>query len=357
MADLAQLPPRRRAWFFWGLGASLLLHALFVLPLLIHPPKPAQDPSKEESISVSLVPPEEKKKEPEKPVDFDFKVSEKPEKPKPAPAKPEAAKPAEPKPPAPKPAAAKPQAAAAPQAFESAARDEQAEKSEETPSQSQSDTEKPGEGMASEATKGQAAAGLPDRQTPPQPPALPQDVKPPEASLPPQATASPNTAQTGGGIVTEQRFSVSEEGSDVPPVPQAKPAPQAGGQKAPALKPAKRVYSKDMLSDPHVREALGKLPPQRRIVQICSIEMLEQIRRSVPGSFPDVITGSPGTQEKISARLMDVQGAAYRSQGRWFDISYRCETDEKTSTITAFSFQIGAEIPRSAWQARRLPTH
>ncbi|WP_027488345.1 DUF930 domain-containing protein [Allorhizobium undicola] len=361
MADLAQLPPRRRAWFMRGLAASLFLHGVFVLPLLIHLPKPAEDVAKDESISVSLEPPPEPKKpEPKKPepkVNFDLKSAEKPPERKAEAAKPASAKQVPEKAPSEKlrPSDAAAAANAAPQGFESAPRDEQAQKSDEAPVPSASEAEKPGDAGPEAGAKGQAASGLPDRQNPSAAPALPQDVKPPEAKLPAEAAASPKTVQTGGGIVMEQRMTVAEPGGPAAAVAQAKPAPEAGGQKVPVLKPARRVYSKDLLSDPHVRAALGKLPPQRRIVQICSIEMLEQIRRSVSGAFPDVIASSPSTREAISARLMDVQGAAYRSRGRWFDISYRCETDDKTSTITAFSFQIGAEIPRTAWQGRRLP--
>lgn len=367
--------------FVWGIAASVLLHGLLVLAFLAHWPTPAPDAPKEEVVSVSIEPPPEEKPQPEKTKpEKQLQLELKPEaKPKEAPAPAEAA----PKAPAPKaeekkpeekqeakpPAPAPPQAAKPaedkPQAFESAPKDEEAPKEDVPPvpppaEEPAAQTQSP-PSAAPKAGPDKSAAGDPQKPDPPQPPALPKDVAPPDAGLAGQLPAPDKVEKPGGGLVTEQRFALDEESAAQPqPKREALPSPASADKKAgpvAALKPAKRIYSKATLSDPRVRQALGTLPPERRIVQMCSIEMLEQIRRAVPGAVPDVITGSPTTRQTITARLMDVSGAAFRSRGQWYDIGYHCETDAKTLAITSFSFSLGAAVPKSQWQARRFPVN
>ncbi|URK87364.1 hypothetical protein LP421_28240 [Rhizobium sp. RCAM05350] len=59
------------------------------------------------------------------------------------------------------------------------------------------------------------------------------------------------------------------------------------------LKQASELYSADTLSDPRVRQALGKLPKDRRIVQMCMIETLEQVRRARPDTVPQGLFFDP----------------------------------------------------------------
>ena len=44
-------------------------------------------------------------------------------------------------------------------------------------------------------------------------------------------------------------------------------------------------------------------------------------------------------------------GGAIRSAGRWYKLAYVCETWPDGLDIKSFSYQLGAEVPRSAWDA------
>nr|WP_274706782.1 DUF930 domain-containing protein [Allorhizobium sonneratiae] len=123
------------------------------------------------------------------------------------------------------------------------------------------------------------------------------------------------------------------------------------------MKPVKTIYSKAILSNPHVRQALGHLPVEQRIVQMCSIETLEQIRHTMPGSYPDLLVPFSTTGGRISGHVLDASGGAFRSRGQWYDISYRCESDAKVTTILSYRFQIGEPVPRGEWAARKLPAN
>ncbi|MBB4006255.1 DUF930 domain-containing protein [Allorhizobium taibaishanense] len=370
----------------WGIAASVLLHGLLLVAVLVPWPIRAPDAPKEEVVSVSLEPPpaekEKPKPAPEKQLQLELKpqpkdapapsasaqkqAEEKKAEEKKAPEKKTESKDSAKPPPSPDDAQAKP-AEDKSQALESALKDETAPEDKEAPEPPPTETQAPDiKGPPPTAAKtgpDKSASGDPQKTEPPAPPALPKDVTPPETGLSPLLPTPDQIEKPHGGVVTEERFSLGENSASQPqqnpagvPVPSAPPAEKSSGPVS-SLKPAKRIYSKATLADSRVRQALGKLPPEKRIVQICSIEMLEQIRRAVPGVVPDLIAPSPSTRQTITARLMDVSGAAFRSKGQWYDIGYHCETDAKTETISSFSYSLGAAVPKSQWQARRFPAN
>ncbi|WP_319946678.1 DUF930 domain-containing protein [Ochrobactrum quorumnocens] len=118
------------------------------------------------------------------------------------------------------------------------------------------------------------------------------------------------------------------------------------------LTSARQIYSKDTLSDPRVKQAIGKLPPRDRIVQICGIEALEQVRHQRPGTFPDMLAPSAGVVSETSFAIRD---GAFRSRGKWYAIDFQCQVDTKAMKITNFSYSLGRAIPEGQWDSRQLP--
>ncbi|WP_192798022.1 DUF930 domain-containing protein [Brucella pseudogrignonensis] len=123
-------------------------------------------------------------------------------------------------------------------------------------------------------------------------------------------------------------------------------------QKPAKLKPAQQIYAKDTLADPRIKQALGKLPKRDRMLQICGIEALEQVRHQRRNTFPDMLAPSGGT---VSGNSFSVRNGAFRSRARWYAIDFDCQLDDKAMQITQFSYAIGAEIPPAQWRARELP--
>ncbi len=106
------------------------------------------------------------------------------------------------------------------------------------------------------------------------------------------------------------------------------------------------------MSDPRVKQALGKLAPKDRIIQICGIEALEQVRRHKAGAFPDMLAREGGS---VSATGLTVSDGAFRSQHKWYAIDFTCKANAETMVIDAFSYNIGRAIPEGEWARRQLP--
>ena len=247
--------------------------------------------------------------------------------------------------------------ASAPQAFESASKQGEKEPAAGTPSedkasgtpdrsavlQAESETlEKAGQQPKQDAKSAETAKA----------------AKPPELDLPQTATARQSINE---GTATKTTVPKAETAK-----PEAKPdgsvaivkgKSSGAGSKPPSdMKKAREIYSADALSDPRVRQALGKLPKDRRIAQMCMVEALEQIRRASPDTVPEGLFFDPpkGTSP-ISSQTLLATGAAYRSGQAWYDIDFQCTVNDKADAITAFNFAIGSAVPKDQWKARQFP--
>lgn len=100
---------------------------------------------------------------------------------------------------------------------------------------------------------------------------------------------------------------------------------------------------------------MGQLPVKKRILQLCNIEALEQIRHQRPEDFPDILVPFGPSGGFIGKEQIDASGGAYRSKGNWYDVDFKCKVDLETVEVTSFSFAIGNIVPKTAWKSRRLP--
>jgi hypothetical protein len=316
----------------WGILASVLVHVAVVAIFLFRLPEQTPQPKEPESISVDLVsPPEEKS-------------GGKPAAPAGEPSPQDGAE-------APPPA---PAAAKQPQAFESAS----------------PEGEKEASAQASEFVQPKT-----DRATPPVPKPVPEkpvleetEPKPQETVLQDKPTPSDTEplktppAQEGDFPAPQQKEAatpVAPAPAPKPETPKAEPEkPQDQAKLSPEdkrLEPAKQLFSENALSDPHMRQALGQLPPNRRIVQMCSIEVLEQIRNARPDLFPDALVPFSAIGGLISNYVLRANGGAFHSGENWYDVNFRCEANAETTSIISFSFEIGNAVARGDWQRRNLP--
>lgn len=301
----------------WGMPTSLALHLALAFLLLVRLPD-LSAPAKEQSVSVELVP--------------QPKSAEKPEQ------KPNAAKSEQ----------ARPQ----PEAFESAAAPAEKEKppQPELPPAAPKKTETPSE--TPEASR-------------PAPPKTensasekPAESKTTLAELRVDARSAANEAADAAAAppaaAVPQEKPVLEEARAEPT---QKPAEAKAERQSSQLVQAKELYSENALSDPRVKQAIGRLPPKKRIVQLCSIEALEQVRREMPGAFPDMLVPFGPSGGFISETGLNADGGAFRSRSTWYAIDFKCEVSPETTSVTSFSFAIGKAIPKSEWGARQLPSN
>jgi hypothetical protein len=160
-------------------------------------------------------------------------------------------------------------------------------------------------------------------------------AEPAEASA--LTTTGPATDTVGlASSASEEPGASAEASSELPP------PPKIDG----ALHVAKKFYLANMLQAPEMaaaREAIKKLPPQKRLVQTCNIEAIAQIGQA-SRSQPDAIVADAFAPTQPSGTTFTVPAGAFRSNGAWHAVSYDCTLSKDMSRVQSFSFRIGGEV-------------
>ncbi|MCF6367346.1 DUF930 domain-containing protein [Rhizobium halophilum] len=301
----------------WGIPASILFHAVLAVILIFGLPLELPTPPEEEAVTVEIVepPPEPAPEpEPEEPAEEEALAEE--ESPEPPPAE---EQPPEPPPsPAPEMPAEEGTAAAPPiptlrPVFEFG---------EETTGprvavEGNSSTE------AAETQSDAAESAPPDA-----PEALAAAGQPDDWAVDEAATAPPET--------TENATEVAEQPSEDP---------------LEELAEAKTLFSPDLTEDAVARTAMEDIPRSMRATQLCETELTEQLRNASPPRDPDFIPRSPLSEGTI----LELRQTAFRAQGQWYNLSFRCEINDEATKVVGFGFNIGAPVPRSQWRQRGFP--
>lgn len=129
--------------------------------------------------------------------------------------------------------------------------------------------------------------------------------------------------------------------SSVEPKSPSEPKPVGGG----TLHAAKRFYLKEMLTAPglaQAKQALKTLSAERRLAQTCNIEAYGQTGHAGYGT--DAIIANAFAPPAISGTTYTVTGGAFRSGGNWYRLAYRCALSKDMTSVTSFSFHIGADV-------------
>ncbi len=161
----------------------------------------------------------------------------------------------------------------------------------------------------------------------------PSAVRPtPDAEAVPPTTAPPETA-------------------DRSPVQKARPSSSARVT-------ATEYFAAAVLDDPRnrkTRETLSSLGSDERLVQLCNIEALEQLKRWRAGFVPDHVVAYATADPSLTATSIEAPGAAVHAGGRWYRLSFSCASQPDLSRIAAFAFKLGQLIPQEEWEQDSLP--
>lgn len=168
-------------------------------------------------------------------------------------------------------------------------------------------------------------------------------------------------------IVTAQQLAaaMSSGPTQPPPAPARRPAerhaapirPDAVPLRQKAMLRAPKLLSAEILANARsgqAREALSHMAIDERIVQLCTIEAMEQVHRRYGAYEPDLLIAYAMADTKFVGRSLEANGAAFRSKHRWFGISFRCEVTSDAAKVAGFEFLVGAAIPRGAWESHGL---
>lgn len=101
-------------------------------------------------------------------------------------------------------------------------------------------------------------------------------------------------------------------------------------------------------------EEMEMLDPAARVEQRCNTRGMGLIGREQKGMRPDEMVAYAYANTKLSGQHLVAPGAAVRSAGTWYHLSYACETANDGMDIKSFSYKLGAAIPRSEWDTHYL---
>lgn len=133
--------------------------------------------------------------------------------------------------------------------------------------------------------------------------------------------------------------------------------PEAASEPADAPIVATTLLTGDILADPAnraLRNTLPTLAPIERIVQLCNIEAVEQVRLAAPETQPDSVSAASFAPPTLRDGVLVADGAAYRSDRQWYHLSFSCEPRADLLAVTAFSLELGDLIPETEWDSHNL---
>lgn len=136
------------------------------------------------------------------------------------------------------------------------------------------------------------------------------------------------------------------------PTPAPKPADTATAQRPLKLQEAKTLFSATAAGNPIATTAIANVPRGVRAGRLCVTELREQLLRASPRFLPDLLP-SEGLND---GTILEIPDTAFRANGQWYNLSYRCEVDKDAMKVVSFAFRVGNPVPRSEWQRRGLPS-
>jgi hypothetical protein len=81
---------------------------------------------------------------------------------------------------------------------------------------------------------------------------------------------------------------------------------------------------------------------------------MAQIRREAKEFRPDRAMASAIAEPKAGTTSLEAKGAAFRSKGKWYQLSYVCHTSSDQMKVLSFDYKIGAPIPEDRWDGYGL---
>jgi hypothetical protein len=94
---------------------------------------------------------------------------------------------------------------------------------------------------------------------------------------------------------------------------------------------------------------LRRLDPTTRLEQICDIEAMRQIKRDPNSYRPDRAVLAATSDPRTAGHSIEGTGGAFRSKGKWYSFSFKCEASDDHMQVLAFDYKLGEAIPKNQW--------
>jgi hypothetical protein len=110
------------------------------------------------------------------------------------------------------------------------------------------------------------------------------------------------------------------------------------------------LFSRPSLAfDSRAYASLRQLDPAMRLEQVCDMAAMDRIGREDKRFHPDRAKSNVIVPPQHLGDLLKAAGAAFRSNGRWYALSFVCDASPDHFKVTSFDYRIGDLIPNSKW--------
>jgi hypothetical protein len=106
--------------------------------------------------------------------------------------------------------------------------------------------------------------------------------------------------------------------------------------------------------DKRMKKQLMKLDPAARLEQTCDAGAMVKISKDKTPYRADRVVAYAFAQPVLGENSVKAPGAAFRSRGEWYRLSYQCTTDSDNIEVRALTYNIGEKIPREQWEQHQL---
>ncbi|WP_169453576.1 DUF930 domain-containing protein [Pleomorphomonas oryzae] len=153
------------------------------------------------------------------------------------------------------------------------------------------------------------------------------------------------------------------------PPPQAiSPSPASPAQTVPPAQTASpssntrvtatQYFASAVLDNPRNRETrqtIATLGSDERLIQLCSIEAMEQLKHWKAGFVPHNVVAYAMSDPSLTSKSIEAPGAAVYADGKWYRLSFRCTATDALDRVASFDFTLGRPIPHREWEQHSLP--
>ena len=103
-----------------------------------------------------------------------------------------------------------------------------------------------------------------------------------------------------------------------------------------------------------VNKELLKLTPETRAEQRCDEHASGIVGREHKGFKPDRTVAYAFADVKVKGMAVEAPGAALRSNGEWYRLTFHCRTSPDGLSIESFDYTLGDKVPRAQWRDHSL---
>jgi hypothetical protein len=169
-------------------------------------------------------------------------------------------------------------------------------------------------------------------------------------------------------LMTAAQFAALTAPAETPPPTAAPTEPAVASPGANAATPAPKAapdgtiratefFAGSVLAEPesaNLRQAMTTLDGSERLVQLCNIEAVEQIRHARPEFAPDTVVPYAMADMAVRDGALIADGGAFRSRREWYEVHFSCVGAADYSAVERFEFSVGSFIPHDQWDAHDL---